>query len=89
MAKFRRKPADVRAIRLPARGVDMDPAELDALHDLLEGVDWSSGEDETLEIATLDVVMVAGPGDWIVRDERGECSICTADVFASTYEPVG
>lgn len=32
--------------------------------------------------------MMASPGDWIIRDVKGECYPCKPDVFAATYEPV-
>ena len=39
-------------------------------------------------IGTLEGVMHAGPGDWIVRGVRGELYPVRDDIFEATYEPV-
>lgn len=41
-----------------------------------------------VEIDTLEGTMVASPGDWIIRDVKGEISPCKPDIFEATYEPV-
>lgn len=88
MNLYRKKPIVVEAIQLPPKGVDMHPQDVDLLHDVLRDADWNSGKDETLEIITLEGVMTASPGDWIIRGVRGECYPCKPDIFAATYEPV-
>lgn len=45
--------------------------------------------DEEVYIETLEGVMKANPGDWIIRGVRGELYPCKPDVFAATYEAVG
>lgn len=42
----------------------------------------------TLHIPTLEGVMTAQPGDWIIRGVKGELYPCKSDVFDATYEPV-
>ena len=42
--------------------------------------------DEEIYIETLEGVMKANPGDWIIRGVRGELYPCKPDVFAATYE---
>ncbi len=42
-----------------------------------------------VEIPTLEGVMLASPGDWIITGVRGEKYPCKPDIFAATYEPVG
>ncbi|MCT2985206.1 hypothetical protein [Propionibacterium freudenreichii] len=44
--------------------------------------------DGCLMIATLEGVMHAHCGDWIIRGVAGEFSICCDDIFRATYEPV-
>lgn len=39
-------------------------------------------------IATLEGVMQAKPGDWIIRGVQGEFYPCKPDIFEATYEPV-
>lgn len=41
-----------------------------------------------LQIETLEGVMTAIPGDWIIRGIKGEFYPCKPDIFAATYEPV-
>jgi hypothetical protein len=41
-----------------------------------------------LEIPTLEGVMQANVGDWIIKGVKGEFYSCKPDVFAATYEPV-
>lgn len=39
-----------------------------------------------LEIETLEGVMTAQPGDWIIRGVKGEIYPCKPDIFQQTYE---
>lgn len=41
----------------------------------------------SLLIATLEGVMRANPGDWIIRGVEGEFYPCKPEIFAETYEP--
>ena len=45
--------------------------------------------DGSLMIATLEGVMRAHRGDWIIRGVAGEFYPCRDDIFRDTYEPVG
>jgi hypothetical protein len=45
-----------------------------------------TGLDELL-VPTLEGVMAASPGDWIIRGVAGEFYPCKPDIFAATYEP--
>lgn len=38
-------------------------------------------------IQTLEGVMRAYPGDWIIRGVKGELYPCKPDIFDATYEP--
>jgi hypothetical protein len=38
-------------------------------------------------IPTLEGVVVASPGDWIIRGVKGEFYPCKPDIFEATYEP--
>lgn len=41
----------------------------------------------TLQIATLQGVMIAGENDWIIKGVNGELYPCKPDIFAKTYVP--
>lgn len=40
-----------------------------------------------VEIATLEGIVLARPGDWIIRGVKGEYYPCKPDIFAATYDP--
>lgn len=42
--------------------------------------------DVALDIETLEGVMHASPGDWIITGVKGEQYPCKPDIFAATYE---
>ena len=41
-----------------------------------------------LKIKTLEGVMSASVGDWIIKGVKGEIYACKPDIFAKTYEAV-
>lgn len=43
---------------------------------------------DTIKIVTLEGVMTANKGDWIIKGVRGEYYPCKPDIFAATYELV-
>lgn len=44
--------------------------------------------EEEIEIKTLEGVMKANKGDWIIKGIKGELYPCKPDVFKMTYEKV-
>ena len=44
--------------------------------------------DREMNIETLEGVMHAEPGDWIITGVNGERYPCKPDIFENTYEPV-
>jgi hypothetical protein len=94
MPKFRKKPVVIEAEQwFPGKhiaGVEntyvLDPASpayrIDPLHAI--GVThYPMGA-----IHTLEGVMFASPGDWIITGVQGEKYPCKPDIFAATYEAV-
>ncbi len=45
------------------------------------------GDNCKLRIFTLEGVMEAWPGDWIIKGIAGEFYPCRPDIFVQTYEP--
>ncbi len=41
-----------------------------------------------IKIDTLEGIMMARHGDWIIKGVQGEFYPCKPDIFLSTYEPV-
>lgn len=83
--KFRKKPVEIEAIRYLPPGNCRDVWEF-------LGWDWTDHEecDESDEIGidTLEGIMTAHPGDWIIRGVEGEFYPCKPCIFAATYEAV-
>ena len=86
MPKFRKKPVEIEAFQVPARGAEPSQEFLDFIEKSDREI--TSGRDEGLEIETLEGVMYAAPGDWIIRGIQGEYYPCKPDIFAATYEEV-
>jgi hypothetical protein len=45
--------------------------------------------DDIVGIQTLEGIVVASKGDWILRGVKGELYPYKPDIFAATYEPAG
>lgn len=99
MAKFRKKPVIIEAVRLTwatwtevckfagvGKLADGDPegCYIDEDGDVTIDTNGKIG----LQIPTLEGVMLAREGDWIIRGVRGELYPCKPDIFAATYEAV-
>jgi len=80
MAKYRKKPVVIDAWRNMPGISDMFP-------DWLKTGAITSGDDGSLNIVTLEGIMRADAGDWIIRDVKGELYPCKPDIFVATYEP--
>lgn len=82
--KYRKKPVVIEAVQFDGnvRCLDIFPFsevgqfKCSALH----------GEDNYLEIPTLEGVMRAKKGDWIIKGINGEYYPCKPDIFEKTYE---
>lgn len=97
--KFRKKPVEVEAMQLVGDNADIHAVYLwvesnsqgsfDPDDDELPGsgvsIDPATG---FMLIATLEGIMQAKPGDWIIRGVQGEFYPCKPDIFEATYEPV-
>jgi hypothetical protein len=82
--KFRKKPVVIEAVQWTGGNfmVLNEWANQDHLNierDILR---------DTLAIRTMEGVMVANVGDWIIRGVKGEFYPCKPDIFAATYEAV-
>jgi hypothetical protein len=77
--KWRKKPVVVQAVQF-----DGTLASIEALNIPEASQDLGS---RTLQIHTLEGVMTAQPGDWIIRGVQGEFYPCKPDIFEATYEP--
>lgn len=84
---FRKKPVQVSAIQWD--GSEESAREIKAWadsHDAQPLGGWV--KDVSLFIRTLEGLMCAEPGDWIIRGVAGEFYPCKPAIFDATYEPV-
>jgi hypothetical protein len=90
MAKYRKKPVEVDAIKLNTHNVEdvldfMGVKGLGAFHECGYGIDPADGQ---FKITTLEGVMVASIGDYIIKGVQGEFYPCKPDIFEQTYDKV-
>ncbi len=84
MARFRKKPVVIEAVRFPSPelpGIVNHGAKTSHPHCPHQGR-------RHLHITTLEGDMVALEGDWVITGVKGERYPCKPDVFEATYEPV-
>lgn len=86
MAKFRKKPVVIEAAQWTG-----DVSGAKALSDMARDSDRTVLQfemDGVINVHTLEGVMQARIGDWIIRGVKGEFYPCKPDIFAATYEAV-
>lgn len=81
MARYRKKPIEIEAWQ-NVHGACVPKWFLDGAH----GGDCEPGA--TIKIATLEGIMSASPGDYIIRGVKGEVYPCKPGIFDATYDPV-
>ena len=94
--KFRKKPVEIEAMQFlgvgdASRVIDwiLSSGGTTRWHEASPAHDYLGDEAlEHLSIDTLEGVMRAKVGDWIIRGVKGEFYPCKPDIFAATYEPV-
>ena len=94
--KFRKKPVVINAVHWTGNNVNeilsfIQDGKPDFSHLPSDGIHVSKGVghspvDGQLDIPTLEGVMTARPGDWIIRGVKGEFYPCKPDIFEATYE---
>lgn len=87
MAKFRKRPVVIEAVQWKGElWFSEVPAWL--LIAINSGKVREVKPQAVVEIATLEGVMVASNGDWIIQGVNGEVYPCKPDIFEKTYERV-
>lgn len=83
--RYRKKPVVIEAMRLHAASM-WDVLAWCGSAGGAEIVPDPNGGATTLQIATLEGVMSAQMGDYVIRGVQGEFYPCKPDVFRATYE---
>jgi len=89
MAKFRKKPVVIEAFQWTG-GIDQekDPKWHSAKINIGDIYFDAPGTPQcVMRIITLEGVMAAQCGDWIIQGVNGEIYPCKPDIFQKTYEP--
>lgn len=84
--RFRKLPVEIEAVQFTGENWNELTTFFGTKSGDRSGV-WQSHVD-TLRIKTLEGIMVASKGDWIIRGIAGECYPCKPDIFAKTYEAI-
>ena len=79
MAKFRKKPVVIEAVRFDSTA---------DVHEFCGDCAREPVGEDYMEIITLEGIMRASVGDWIIKGVNGEFYPCKPDIFAKIYEPV-
>jgi hypothetical protein len=91
MGTYRKKPVVIEAVQLCRDNLkevetflagEVLPSFYSRRSDF--NINWGNS---TVHIHTLEGVMKAEPGDWIIKGVKGEFYPCKPDIFAATYEP--
>ena len=92
MAKYRKKPVVIEAVQLlwDTWSEMCDHAGVGKLSDgKPEGFNPDGHADKIgLNIPTLEGLMTALEGDWVIKGIKGELHPCKPDIFEATYELV-
>ena len=82
--KFRKKPVVIDAVQWDGENYG------EVVYVMVNNTDiaWNSVVGSKLYINTLEGVMTADVGDWIIRGVAGEIYPCKPDIFEKTYEIV-
>lgn len=84
MAKFRKKPVVIDAVLWDGNSETIFPL---APFENASAAPENTAEGKLL-ITTLEGVMTADLGDWVIKGVKGEIYPCKPDIFEATYEPV-
>ena len=93
--RFTKKPVTIEAIQWTGKNLREVITFTDGPPDTRShhaGMTWEEYADlvarDGLKIYTLEGMMLANVGDWIIRGVKGEMYPCKDEIFRLTYEPV-
>ena len=85
MPQYRKKPVVIEAMLNDGTAAQADKIREWTGNKLLDH--WDHGQ-VSFAIKTLEGVMTASPGDWIIKGVQDELYPCKPDIFEATYEAV-
>jgi len=82
--KFNVKQPTITAIQYTGNNIDnINKTFQDPNHEFMQG------EQQGIDVPTVDGVMTAHVDNWICRNEKGVYFVCDDDIFQDTYVLVG
>ena len=85
--KYKKKPVEIEAIKFTD-----SPENIEILHIFMDiddlNINRTDVDNAKLEINTLEGIMEASIGDYIIKGVKGEFYPCREDIFKLTYEKV-
>jgi hypothetical protein len=99
VAKYRKLPVVIEAVQYTGRNAltEIEPLFNESRREWVVkespvldacGMDLCKAYGAYLQIKTLEGVMIAIPGDYIIKGVKGEVYPCKPDVFEATYEKI-
>jgi hypothetical protein len=90
MGLFRKKPVVIEAWRFPAEGLKIGEKLIPQFLLANEVMFFTDGKEHYIQaqIKTLEGIMTASLGDWIVKGVAGEFYPVKNEIFGKTYEAV-
>jgi hypothetical protein len=86
MIYYRKKPVIIQAVQFDGNYRCLDIFSINEVKDFIIGLD--ENKDVCIKIPTLEGLMTASIGDYIIRGVKGEYYPCKPDVFEMTYEKI-
>lgn len=87
MTRYRKKPVEIEAVQLAGDNV-AEAVNFVAPDQFAGGGVLPNDGRYFVDIKTIEGVIRATEGDWIIRDIQGEFYPCRDDIFRATYEEV-
>lgn len=95
MTKYRKKPIEIEAVQFTgdneyeiAKFMGIPVTALQMSVDAVLRTDGDYRVNQHIHIPTLEGMMTANCGDWIIKGVKGEFYPCKPDIFDETYEEV-
>jgi hypothetical protein len=91
--QFRKKPVVIEAVQWNSKSKNFDEVMNFMQNFYGNKLNYENAEElayqtKQLQIQTLEGIMVASDGDWIIKGVNGEFYPCKPDIFEKTYEKV-
>jgi len=81
--KYRKKPIEIEAIQWDGKNINEISFAFPECF-----ATFTVSNDNCIQIKTLEGIMTARMGDYIIRGVKGEFYPCKPDIFEATYEKV-